>query len=254
MLCALTFAWPGQAEAHFVNSSGRFVFGGGHTSLDRGRQEPGLPINLMFYPRAYIPNEDGIPANQRRLGRHLEEHLHDNVTDEDGLDIIPTPHCPPGTRFLAFPARDEPRVRNDNHVVIWTSQDGIEDRCHNRIHLRTWFDTNHSGGTHAEPQTWITTQIHYDSHQKLHGDKTHVFIHSFDIDEALLIAGLRRTPEHADHFDPRERNPTSGHCADFHWRPHAGSRGWFGASRTHSGKGFRSDGWMSRISMNHCRR
>ncbi len=265
---------PTAAEAHYKDGS-RWSFGSA-TTRSATSERKADPNNLLFYPYGIRYTSEGDTDDFTRLNSHFEQHMRPNYANENSLDNYP--FCA-GKQYVSFPARSEPRRSNNQQWAVWPSgQPGPVDRCLSRYHGRVWYDWNHIGeasdqpsgnvgprfGHSNEARTWVLSPTHYERTNLVRGTRAprgHYITMDWDVVEARMIARMRSRPKDDSHRDPRDSATYAGlgHCAQFKWRPLPGSMGYFGAASGDgrpgaNPRGWHSDGYLSRISLLHCRR
>jgi hypothetical protein len=249
---------PSQASAHY-KSDKRWEFSGATTGAPDSRNKID-PVTVFLYPWAIRYSNQGNLGKFARANDHLSEHVRPKYAhDED----MPVNKCR-DHQYVGFPARSEPRETNDFGWMSYNSQSGPYDSCRTRYHARVWYDDHHGDSGHAsEANTWIIASLHHERNNLVRWGKPHG--HWIDADwdtvEYAYIRKMRSAGRSTtEHLDPRGRGAGLGHCADYRWKPLPGSRGWFGGVADTDGRpgsrrsGYFSDGWISRISMNHCGR
>ena len=246
------------AAAHYKDSKERWWFSGGTTGGPNSRTKID-PIDVILYPYAIRYYDQGNLGKFARANDHLGQHVRPHYgNDED----MPFSSCR-GKQYVGFPARTEPRKPNNFGWMSWNSQNGPVDRCKTRYHARVWYDDNHASGGHEEPATWMIGSLHHERTNLVRFGRPvgHYIDADWDTVEAAYVQKMRAAPRNgANHLDPRGRGGGLGHCSDYRWKPLPGSRGWFGGVEDTSDRpgsrrnGYFSDGWITRISMNHCSR
>lgn len=258
---------PAVAEGHYKGAK-QFYFGPVTRNQD--------PVNIFYYPWASSKAEvdrhheahwpidapgdrecsdpgdaegggvgDGTcdPLEDHRWD--VEEEISDRFTDvcksDDNLGFDEA-----GGGRVPFP--------NDFQSVAYTLENdetGPED-CLTRYHSRMWGDANHeriSNSNHVGYQQWVVGGVHHEvpeySCLPLVGKPCVPTGHDIDLDwdavEFTFYQQMRRERRgHVDH-----RSDPGGHCAAYRWKPVPDS--------DRPLQGFESDGFITRISMNHCR-
>lgn len=274
---ALLIFGASAAQAHYRDGA-RWSFGGYYTHQnDNDKLDP---VNLIFYPygiREYT--SAGVTDEFDRADDHLREHRFpfSEYTNSNGL---PGGVECKGDLFLPFPARGQ-KFPTQEQWVVWGSQAGVHDRCFTRYHARMWSDVNHLSDEPTPPggsarrghlnnlrDRWVLSPVHHERTNFVAGTgplglvpnvakRGHYIDMPWDAVEMATIAKMRFRAD-SGHLDARGDLGGEGHCAKYHWRRLPGSRGYFGAQDPKNRPGARengyySDGWISRISMLHCR-
>lgn len=254
LICTTVFLLlSGTAEAHIRDDSG-FLFGG--MTLDKEQPEKTIdPVNVVYYPYARALGS----GNTARV--HIHQKAHWRPFWRSASEFSDVPYCQ-GNQRLLFRGTPFRLPENEDHGAGYADQDGPYDDCRTRYHIRMWSDAL-GNETHAqERDTWVVGDMH---HERIRGASVkdscapifavcpkvklqgHYIDKPWEEVELATITKMRRAARTSGHLDPRGQGANQGHCNKYKWKPLAGS----GPDKIQK---FRSDGWVTRISLLHCAR
>jgi len=214
VLASLSGIVSSAAHAHSKINSHRWYFGGS-TFGEAGSKSKVDPVNMFF----------GSAATKDEVDGHFDDHWGPGKPDEwlEDQDLPGGLKCK-GDQFVRFrvPGGFPWRATDFHGAGAGRSQ----GRCFNRYHIRFWGDAFHEAQTaanHSARQAWVIGGAHYEANFR--DGIGHVPALDWDVVESRVVKIMRP------------------HAYRLRWRclPHS-----FGLYQ-----GYRSDGRISRLSMNH---